>query len=478
MKEIAPQPVRILLVDDTPTNLAVLSRSIQIQGWATLLANNGEAAIEQAKDAQPDLILLDVMMPGIDGFETCRQLKTSPQTAHIPIILMTALSASTDKVKGLKLGAVDYITKPFQQEEVIARVSMQLRLHDMHKQLERNNKLLNLKVAEQARTEAQLRHLTQELEQRVSARTAELTKALGDLKQAQMHLVQSEKMSSLGQMMAGIAHEINNPINFIYGNLQPANDYFQDLIGLIEHYQACYPKPNKELKRHIDNLDIDFMTEDVFKLLESLKIGADRIRKIVLSLRNFSRLDESEMKEVDIHEGLDSTLLILKSKLQGSAGSTAIEVVKDYGNLETVECYPSQLNQVFMNILANAIDAIYDNISAHPKTAAMPPRIHIQTEMGSDDKVVIQIADNGPGIPEAIRTKLFDPFFTTKPVGKGTGLGLSISHEIVVEKHSGNLNCMLSPNGSTCFVIEIPRMSSVATESGVIEQSQQSMAQP
>ncbi|MGB3573323.1 MAG: response regulator [Phormidesmis sp.] len=222
MKETAPQPVRILLVDDTPTNLAVLSESIKDQGWTTLFATDGETSIEQAEYAQPDLILLDVMMPGIDGFETCRRLKASQQTAHIPIIFMTALADATDKVKGLTLGAVDYITKPFQQEEVIARVGMHLRLHDMNKQLAQNNEFLSLKIAEQERTEAQQQQLAQELEQQVHARTAELTHVLEDLKQAQMHLVQSEKMSSLGQMMAVIAHEINNPVNFIYGNLQPA----------------------------------------------------------------------------------------------------------------------------------------------------------------------------------------------------------------------------------------------------------------
>lgn len=282
----------------------------------------------------------------------------------------------------------------------------------------------------------------------------QLSEALEYLRKTQAQLIQSEKMSSLGHLVAGIAHEINNPVNFISGNLTHASDYFQDLQHLIELYQEHYPEPVPELQAYAEEIDLEFLLEDLSRLLSSMHIGTERIRQIVLSLRNFSRLDEAEVKPVNIHDGIDSTLLILHGRLKAKGNWTGIEVRKNYGNLPLIECYASQLNQVFMNLLSNAIDAVYDR----PE----PRQITITTEVdraGADGKTKvakISIQDNGAGMPEDIRQQIFDPFFTTKPVGQGTGLGLSISYQIVVEKHHGWISCTSQPGEGTTFTIEIP----------------------
>jgi PAS domain S-box-containing protein len=306
----------------------------------------------------------------------------------------------------------------------------------------------------------------------------QLSEALQNLRQTQAQLVQTEKMSSLGQMVAGIAHEINNPVNFITGNLKHAHNYIQDLLELIALYQEHYPEPAEDIQTHADDIDVEFLVEDLPKLFNSMKIGAERIRQIILSLRNFSRLDEAEMKRVDIHEGIDSTLLILHNRLKGVPGCGSIKVVKQYGQLPLVECYAGQLNQVFMNILANAIDALEEAPEPHTITietefvanespdevAALEPDESPATlaQAGQPVKeeppgmVLIRIRDNGAGMSEATREKLFDPFFTTKPVGKGTGLGLSISYQIIVQKHGGSLECQSEPGQGTEFIIQIP----------------------
>ena len=296
------------------------------------------------------------------------------------------------------------------------------------------------------------------LEEKVEERTQELSKinqslqqALSELQNAQTHLIQTEKMSSLGEMIAGIAHEINNPINFIHANISHANSYVQDLLYLLAIYQQEYPNPSSLIEEKAQELDLDFLLNDLPKLLESMNVGSSRIRNIVLSLRNFSRLDESEMKPVDIHEGIDNTLMILQHRLKEKSDSPEIEVIKEYGELPLVSCYAGQLNQAFMNILSNAIDALHA-IATSRKVG----QICIRTSLVDSDTLRIQIADNGSGMSDKVRQKIFDPFFTTKPVGSGTGLGLSISYQVVVDKHKGELTCDSIPGKGTEFVIEIP----------------------
>lgn len=285
-----------------------------------------------------------------------------------------------------------------------------------------------------------------------------LEKTLEELQVTQSQLIQSEKMSSLGQLVAGVAHEINNPVSFIHGNLVHATGYIQELLELLALYQDCYPTPSEEIQCQIEAIELGFIVKDLTKLLNSMQIGTDRIRDIVLSLRNFSRLDESAFKRVDIHEGLDNTLMILRNRLKATEKRPEIQIVKNYSELPFVECYPGQLNQVFMNLLTNAIDALeesnqgfsYADIEAEPNT------IIVSTESLNKELVKISIADNGLGINPEIQSKLFDPFFTTKPVGKGTGLGLSISYQILTDRHHGKLYCNSKLGQGTEFVLEIP----------------------
>ncbi len=308
--------------------------------------------------------------------------------------------------------------------------------HEMHQQLYILNASLEAQVIERT---AQLQQATEQLSQ-----------AFHNLRKTQGQLMQTKKMSSLGELVTGVAHEINNPVNFIYGNLNHVSEYARDLLTLVKTYQACYPNPIAKVAEQAEEIDLDFLTQDLPKTLASMKVGADRIRQIVLSLRNFSHLDQSEMKPSNLHEGLDSTLLILQHRLKSKSDLFGIELVKNYGDLPIVECYAGQLNQVFMNVISNAIDALEEHLNIQT------PTISIRTERLGSDRVVICISDNGPGIPKGVQAQVFEPFFTTKAIGKGTGMGLSISHEIVVEKHGGVFKCNSHPGHGTEFWIEIP----------------------
>ena len=307
---------------------------------------------------------------------------------------------------------------------------------------------------------------TQELEQSAHEATVQadkLSQTLNVLRRTQAQLVQTEKMSSLGQMIAGIAHEINNPVSFIYGNINYIQQYVQDLLSLVDTYEQAYPERSPELQQRYETLDLDFVREDLPKLLSSLTLGAERIRSIVLSLRIFSRLDEADIKTAALHDGLDSTLVILNNRLKAQPDRPAIEVVKNYEQLPKIECYPGHLNQVFMNILSNAIDALEQRYQQQaeskstedPIKPAWQPKIILHTQQ-VDGYVHVIFSDNGAGIPDAIRDKIFDPFFTTKPVGQGTGLGMSISYEVIVKKHLGSIDVWSTPDEGTTFRIELP----------------------
>lgn len=309
-------------------------------------------------------------------------------------------------------------------------------------------------INQQQSAENRLKESNNLLESRVEERTATLAQTLEDLNKTQSQLIQTEKMSSLGQMVAGIAHEINNPVNFIHGNIKHIGNYMNDLIEFIELYEKHYPTPHSEIELHAEDLEIDFIKEDLEKTISSMKTGTERIRKIVLSLRNFSRLDESEYKFVDIHEGLESTLMLLQHRFKSQPERPEIEIIRAFDDLPLIECYAGQLNQVFMNIVVNAIDALDTGFTGTLSNAV--PQIRLRTETRADS-IVISISDNGPGIAPEIKNRIFDPFFTTKAVGKGTGMGMAISYQLVTEKHNGKITCFSDEGAGTEFMIELPK---------------------
>jgi signal transduction histidine kinase/CBS domain-containing protein len=397
-------------------------------------------------------------------------------------ILQQAVEERTSQLKNTnqQLRHEILVRQKAELELLKAHDQLKVQVEERTAQLTQANEQLKQDIVEREQIEAALRQSEAQLRQKATT----LKLALKELHSYQTQLIQTEKMSSLGQLVAGVAHEINNPINFVYGNIAYASQYIHDIMHLLELYDQYYPHPVQEILDEAEKIDLNFVKIDLPKLLTSMKMGADRIRDLVLSLRNFSRLDEAEMKSVDLHDGIDSTLLILQNQLKASAGRSEITVIKEYGNLPSVECYAGQLNQVFMNLLSNAIDALEESrmlnsqvLMGNALHLVSSPwiRIHtgIKTVQHSDNTsqslwlpsptvppnvpiAVIRIADNGCGMTDAVRRRLFDPFFTTKTVGKGTGLGLSISYQIVVKKHRGRIDCISMPGQGTEFMIEIP----------------------
>jgi signal transduction histidine kinase len=423
LSQVTSKTADILVVDDTAENIRFLAAMLVQQGYQVRKALNGKMALTAAQAAPPNLILLDVNMPDLDGFEVCKQLKADEKTAMVPVIFLSALDEVTDKVKAFQVGAIDFITKPFQFEDVLVRIQTHLKIQELQSQLQVKN--------------------------------SQVQQALLDLKQMQAQLIRKEKMLGLEQLVAGVCHELNNPIGFIVGNLNPAHEYIEKLLQLINLYQQEYPEPSPVMQTLLEETDLDFITADLQNIIRSMRVGAKRVSAIVLALRIFSRLGESDIKAIDLHEGLDSTVLLLGHRLANKADMPAIEIVRNYGEIPPVTCYVGELNQVFLNLLNNAIDALEQKFGSS-NALNQTPTIWLRTELSQGQTVTLRMRDNGIGISESAKAHLFEPFFTTKPVGQGAGLGLATSYQIVVQKHNGHLSYVSTPAEGTEFSMTIP----------------------
>lgn len=392
----------ILIVDDVPANIGVLVEFLEEKQFRVLVARDGEEALDRCRLVQPDLVLLDVMMPGIDGLETCRRLKQHSETVQIPVIFMTALTDSDNVVAAFEAGGVDYVTKPIRITEVLARIHTHLAVRAMHKQLSDQNTLLQA---------------------------------------ANDRLLQSEKLASIGQLAAGVAHEINNPIGFVSSNLGSLQNYVATLFGALDNYQqaaASTPAVAARIAELKEEAEVDFIRDDFLALMSESRDGLQRVKDIVQSLKDFSHVHSASTTFADLHRGLDSTLNIVNSELRHKA-----EVVKEYGDLPHVSCVASQLNQVFMNLLVNAAHAI-------------TTRGVITIRTGSEgDWAWIEIGDTGSGMSAETMQRIFEPFYTTKPVGTGTGLGLSVSYGIV-KRHGGRIEVHSELGKGTRFTVHLP----------------------
>ncbi|MEM9216949.1 MAG: ATP-binding protein [Cyanobacteria bacterium P01_F01_bin.150] len=425
------------------------------------LAQKEIIILAQSEEFRNYIALSEQLLPFIENAkqleeEAAQELQRAEQLRTSLILGSLLVSTAIASVVGVLTSRA--IANPL---EAVTKVAQQVTKHqtfDVHAPIARNDEIGIL-----ARSFNQLIQKVNQLLSELQQKNADVEDALKKLQKQQLHLVQSEKMSSLGQLVAGIAHEINNPVNFIHGNLSHLKTYTDDLLNLIDLYQAQYPQANNVIQTATDECEFGFIQDDLPKMLDSMSIGTRRIREIVLSLRNFARMDEADLKPAEIHDGLNNTLLLLQHRIKPSPKRPEIQIVRDYGDIPPIECYGGLLNQVFMNVLANAIDALEERMSQSmvPIAEIEQPTIRIKTALiegpqGDGKWLKIAIADNGMGMDDDVQKRILNPFFTTKPIGKGTGLGMSIAYQIVVDRHDGQLECHSNPGQGTEFVIKIP----------------------
>ncbi len=412
----------ILIVDDKLENIKFLSEFLCKNNYQVRKAINGQAALTSVNSLPPDLILLDINMPGMGGYEVCQHLKNNPETSAIPVIFLSAGNEINDKILAFEAGGIDYITKPFNLEEILVRVQTQLKVQQLQKNLQ--------------------------------ARNQEIQSMLLELQKTEAALIQKEKLVNASQITAGISHEINNPLSFIVGNLKPASEYSENLITLIALYQNAFPDATPEIINFIEDIDLDFLITDFRRIINSINTGAERIRSVINAMHIFSRLDESGIKPINIQESMESVLTILRYQLVLNNGAVNISVVKNYQDTPKILGQANLLNQALLSILQNAIQALESKVTS-VIDSSFNPTIWLNISTTEQQHIRISIKDNGIGVASENQSHLFEPFFTTKQPGKGVGLGLFTSYQILTEFHQGTLTYHDCAEGGSEFIIEI-----------------------